>query len=327
MKPGGDSGPAAGPEAIPDLICFWDFQEPAGQDRVARGPHRYALREMLGPIRRAEGGVFGEHCAELEHPQWFRIAREDCPALDLHGETEVTVVAWIQRESDRSWQYIAGVWNERDAKRQYALFTCGHKQTDSRTYERTRAEDQAHGYVSDVGGAPPGRPFCFSYATGKTKLKKGRWYMLAFTYDRKEIRVYVDGKLDAQGHRNPFAFDKPVFDGGRDGADFTVAHRALPTWPGYPNRPFPMEEGFDGKIGGLAVYSRALTANEIEKLCAATMGQARGKSAVGGRGSCRAECARNGGSAGASPSQDTIARQSLVFATGLVDILVEGSRT
>jgi len=259
------------PEAIPDLICFWDFQEPAGSDRVAKGPHRYTLAEMEGPIERADGGVFGPFCADLRHPQWFRIPRADCPALDLSGKHEVTVVAWIQRESSRGWQYVAGMWNERDARRQYALFTCGVWQTDWRTFTRTPAKHQAHGYVSEVGGATPGHPFCFSYATGAARLEPGRWYMLAFTYDHEAIRVYVDGKLDVQEHYNPFPWNKPIFDGGREGADFTVAQRALPRWPQYPDGPFSGQEGFDGRIGGLAVYRRALEDEEIRQLAAKTL--------------------------------------------------------
>jgi hypothetical protein len=73
----------------------------------------------------------------------------------------VTVIAWIKRRTDVHWQYITGMWNEHDKARQYALFTSGHKQTNALTMERTPADNQAHGYVSDVGGATPGHPFCF----------------------------------------------------------------------------------------------------------------------------------------------------------------------
>jgi hypothetical protein len=32
--------------SLPGLLSFWTFQEPAGADRVAIGPHRYALRPV-----------------------------------------------------------------------------------------------------------------------------------------------------------------------------------------------------------------------------------------------------------------------------------------
>ncbi|WP_197440010.1 LamG domain-containing protein [Calycomorphotria hydatis] len=260
------------PEAIPDLITFWDFQDSASGKLISKGAEAYELREMNGPIKRADLGVFGPSALRIKRGQWLMIERQDCPALNLHGKDEVTVVAWIQRHSDNVWQYIAGVWNERDAKRQYALFSCGHKQTDYTTLTRINARNQPHGYVSDVGGATPERPYCFSYGTGKTTLEKGKWYMLAFTYDHHAIRVYTNGKLDENGNYNPFYWDKPIFDGGEEGAHFTVAQRALPAWPGYPEVEEPTHhEGFGGVMGGLAVYERALSAEEIKTLYEATM--------------------------------------------------------
>jgi len=263
------------PLSVPDLLCFWDFQA-KGSDRglTSQGRFAYTLKEMNGQISRSESGIFGPSGLELRKGQWLMIKRDDCPGLNLHGKREVSVVAWIQRRHDGIWQYIAGMWNERDAKRQYALFTCGHKQTDHRTLERTDARFQTHGYVSEVGGATEGEPYCFSYGTGKTRLETNRWYMVAFTFDQKEIRVYLDGKLDENGPYNPFLWDKPIFDGGTDGSDFTVAQRALPKWPGYPTVEAPTHnEGFSGALGGLTVYDRALTAKEMEALYRSTLGK------------------------------------------------------
>jgi len=141
------------------LICFWDFQEDAGQVRHAKGAHDYPLVERNGPIRRVEGGVWGRYCAKLDQGQWLCVRRQDCLALDLHGRgAQYTILAWVQCQADLPWQYIAGVWNETDAKRQYALFVNGLKKTDSRTFTRTPARMQAHAYTSAEGGATSGRP-------------------------------------------------------------------------------------------------------------------------------------------------------------------------
>ena len=153
----------------------------------------------------------------------MRIKREDCPALDIHGEEkEVTVIAWIKRRADNHWQYIAGMWDEGDARfkgkthgvgencgRQYALFLNGHQQADYQSFTRTDADNQIHGYVSDSGGATSGKPFSFSYATGQTFIEKDTWYMIAYTYDHQALRVYVNGELDRNGNCNPFYWDKP----------------------------------------------------------------------------------------------------------------------
>ena len=76
-------------------------------------------------------------------------------------------------------------------------------------------------------------------------------------YDGKESRVYVDGKLDTLEQYNPFPYDDGLFDGGADGADFTVGavHRSG-EWGNF----------FGGQIGGLAVFNRALTDAELARL-------------------------------------------------------------
>ena len=273
---------------IPGLVAFWNFQEPAGERRVSTGRHEYALEERNGPIRRVEDGIFGPYSADLAWGQWLRIERERAPGLDLHGdEQEVSVVAWLKRESDREWQFIAGIWGEGDERfkgqtqasgegapaRQYALFISGAWQNDYTTYERVRAEHQAMGYVSPYGGASPGHPFAFDYATGATRLEKDRWYMVGYTFDGSAIRVYVDGELDANGNFNPFYYDGPIYDGGAKGSDFTVALRHVPKWPAYPEGVPENDAGFDGRLGGLAVFDRALRPEEMSRLYESTMEQ------------------------------------------------------
>lgn len=264
---------ASHPTEIPGLISFWDFQGQGAAQLTAKGPHAYTLQEMSGPIERHPQGVFGPASLAIERGQWLRIPRADCPALNLHGKAHVTMVAWIQRRGDHHWHYIAGMWDERNAQRQYALFTSGHKQAHwNDIVNRTDADHQPHGYVSDVGGATPGCKFCFSYATGSRHLEPGRWYMIGFTYDQREVRVYVDGQFSDNGTANPFVWDKPIFDPGDDGPDFTIAQRDHPKWPSYPQGTGP-REGFQGVLGGLAVYNRALTAEEFRQLYAATLGK------------------------------------------------------
>ncbi len=260
-------------ESINDLISFWDFRQSDNGEIIltSKGPYNYTLKEMNGPIERADDGIFGQSSLKISRGQWLMIERDDCPALNIHGKQEVTMVAWVKRDGDNHWQYIAGMWDE-NKKRQYALFTHAHKQTDYTTLERTDAGYQVHGYVSEVGGATPGRPFSFSYASGKSKMEKDVWYMIAYTYDHNAIRVYFNGEFDENGNYNPFYWDKPIFDGGDDGADFTVAQRAHPKWPGYPEVEEPtIPEGFGGQIGGLAVFNRALEPEEIRNIYQATM--------------------------------------------------------
>ena len=288
-----NTGPASAlvvktPVDMANLLGFWDFQEESGAPKVSKGKYQYPLHEMNGPIKRVEDGIFGPYSADLELGQWLRAKRADVPGLNLGGQPrEISMVAWVKFESDRYWQFIAGIWSEGDRAfqgkasgtgkrypaRQYALFAFGNSENDYTTYVRTPVKHRAMGYLSPFGGASPNRPFAFDYASGAVQLQMHRWYMIAFTYDKQWIKVYVDGKLDANGNSNPFKFEGPVFDGGPDGADFTVALRNHPKWPDYPEGRPDHDEGFDGRIGGLAVFDRALAADEIKTLCEATAKQ------------------------------------------------------
>ena len=264
LQPDAAAARRAAPGAIPGLLAFWDFQEPAGENKMSTGKYQYALQERNGPIARVGDGVFGPYSVDFEPGQWMILPHEQAPGLDLHGEDQtVSMVAWIKRQSSRPWQFIGGMWNERDHARQYGMFISGAWQTDWTTYERVRAHDQAMGYVSPLGGATPGHPFAFDYATGGTTLPADRWATIGYTFGGKEIRVYVNGELDRNGNYNPFRFGGGIHDGG---SDFTVAQRAVRKWPDYPAGMPDITTGFDGRLGGLAVYGRALTAGEMRTL-------------------------------------------------------------
>ena len=79
----------------------------------------------------------------------------------------------------------------------------------------------------------------------------------SFTYDGNFIRAWLDGRLETRVGFNPFAYPHGIHDGGPDGADFTV---------GAVHRSGEMGNWFTGRLGGLAVYSRGLEAEEIAKL-------------------------------------------------------------
>jgi hypothetical protein len=236
----------------PGLVSFWDFQEEAGEDRVAKGPFPYRLQEQSGVIERVKDGIFGSYSAKLEYGQWFNLPRAECPALNFHGkEAEVTVIAWLKREAryNKGCQAIAGIWNETEGKRQYAMFL------DLRIWD---SADQICGHISAEGGPTPGYEYCMTTAIGSTPVPKEKWITAAFTYDGAYAKVYLDGQLDQRDVYNPYVYEKGLYDGEAEGADFTVAavHRSN-----------EIGNFYAGLIGGLAVFNQALTAEEIQALC------------------------------------------------------------
>lgn len=238
------------------LLAFWDFQEEACEPRVARGPTPYALREMKGPIARSkEPGVFGPHCARIKPGQWFMLDRADLGALDIHGkDAQVSVVAWVRRVEKSSWQAIAGVWDETRKKRQYCLFLNAPRGTRADEMKRYPLQNRIHGHVSAIGGPTPGEDFCITYSSSATEIPLLEWHCLAMTYDGRESRVYLDGKLDSLEQYNPFPYPDGLFDGGKEGAPFTVGavHRGG-SWGNF----------FGGQLGGLAIFKHALNEEQM----------------------------------------------------------------
>ena len=239
---------------VAGLVAFWDFQEKAGEKRISG---EYALTEQNGPVETIEGGIFGPRSALIKRGQWFAIEREHLGRLDVHGEdAEVTVIAWIYRESKQPWQAIAGVWDETHRNRQYCLFLNAATATRSDEMKRYPVANRIHGHVSRNGGPTPGFPFCVTYSSGKTEIPLRQWCAVAMRYDGRESQVFINGHLDSWEFRNPFPYPVGLFDGGDDGAAFTVGavHRGG-EWGNF----------FGGRIGGLAVFDRALSDEELEK--------------------------------------------------------------
>ncbi|TLD69930.1 LamG domain-containing protein [Phragmitibacter flavus] len=264
VTPVHSSNPGAVVLDTPNLVAFWDFQEEGGKARVSKGgAQSYGLKEQRGKVDRVEGGLFGEFSAKIRRGQWLMVPRAELGELDIHGkEAQVTVVAWIKRGDKQAWQALAGVWDETRKKRQYCLFLYGTTATRADEMKRYPVKDRIHGHVSAVGGPTPGEKFCITYSSGATEIGFEDWYCVAMTYDGKASRVYVNGKLDTWEQRNPFAYEDGLFDGGDDGADFTVGavHRGG-EWGNF----------FDGKMAGVAVFNRALSAEELLQISEKTL--------------------------------------------------------
>jgi hypothetical protein len=239
------------PGPIPEPVCRWTFQEPAGEPRWSTGRERYALREMAGPVARSDDGPSGAHALELTEGKWLSLPRAECPALNFHGAgARFSLVAWIKRrqKSVDECEAIAGMWNETLATRQYCLFL---------NLQIWDSADQIGGHLSATGKPTPPYKYCMETAVGATRLGFGDWHHAAFTFDGAWGRVYVDGKLDYRPGLNPYFWPRPINHGGPDGSDFTV---------GAVFRNGEVGNWFVGSLGGLAVYDEALSEEAVSQL-------------------------------------------------------------
>lgn len=231
---------------IPNLLCLWDFE--GDKPFTSKGKYAYRLRHGQSDVQLIQGGVLSERAANLLEGQYLFIPRNDCPGLDIHGRhAQVTILAWLKRQpkSFDQCEAIAGMWNETDRQRQYCMFV------NLGIYE---SANQVGGHISGVGGPTPGHQYCMDASIGSKAVAYHEWTFAAITYDGRLIKSYYNGMFDARPDRNPYTYHEGIYNPGSVGSDFTV---------GAVHRSNEMGNHFVGQIGGVAVFDRALTAEEI----------------------------------------------------------------
>ncbi len=170
------------------------------------------------------------------------------------------MVAWIKRgrSPGGGCEAVAGMWNEH-GQRQYGLFL---------NLLIHDSAQQVGAHVSSVGGPTPSHLYCMDAAIGATPVPFDEWQCIAMTYGGGEARSYLNGILDERPGRNPYPYEGGIFDGGAEGANFTVGAVARPQYVDMRDGR-PVEVGhvqanlFHGLMGGLAVYDRALEPHEV----------------------------------------------------------------
>ena len=248
---------------------------------------------------------FGEMSASIGVSQMLHVpdTYETAPLLNIHGDdATLTVVAWVKpspaldNASHYDFGHLVGIWAEPISVRTYVMFVPASS--------RGRVQGQPEGQVpyldaeiSRTGATM--QPLCrwsISYALGASPINHSSWHMLAMTFDGNAIRALVNGSLDVRPpdrpHRTPnftqcterWQNPAPISTwtnrsagtwgpGGapvsKNKADFTVGgQRGAPCLDGVQCS--GMGHAWSGRIGGLAVYDRALEAAELHGLAQQT---------------------------------------------------------
>ena len=282
---------AALPAVTRGLRAFWPLQEAPGDPKVD-SVSGLLLHDDTStgcrPASRVSGpGMFGPHAAGFDGCQRFLARRETVPALaNISGpNATVTMVAWISPHRNNFSSYIAGMWREDHPARQYAMFL---NDMHGHNVAGCPAPSGLVAHLSGTGGADPppyhGK-YCRSAACGSSTNADDRWSCVANIYDGTSIAAFVNGSLDVVSGadkagkpavHNPFRYpDPPRYPQGGifhpppgQGADFDVgAHITCPTG-GTACGTGSLENFFRGRIGGVAVYGVALSADELRRVCA-----------------------------------------------------------
>ena len=247
------------------LIALWDFKEEGGQKREAYGVGNFPLAEADGIIPRVEEGPLSGYSAQFGNKAYLSLSNERTGKLNIYGDNQgITVIAWVKWHGGTG--FTGGMWNEYQdgGKRQYGLFV-------SLPYYNGR--DQVCGHISKSGKPTAPFPYSIDYSASKQTVTKGEWQCIAMTYDGEWIKSYLNGEFrvrepelidHTQGFegypdglvqsKNPYHFPDGM---GDNGSDFTVGAVLLKSGMG---------NFFVGQIGGLAVFNRALSDQEIKQL-------------------------------------------------------------
>ena len=247
------------------LVALWDFKEKEARKRKAVGMAKFPLKEINGTLPRINEGPLSGFSARFGNKAFLKIENAKTGALNIYGDVQgVTVLAWVKWEGNTG--FVGGMWNEyKDGgKRQYGLFV---------SLPHYNGENQVCGHISKTGKPTPPFPYSIDYSASAQTIAKNEWECVAFTYDGKQIKSFLNGEFQKRepelinhtkgfdGYpdglvqtKNPYYFPNGM---GNNGSDFTVGAVLLKNGMG---------NFFNGFIGGLAVFNRALNDEEIKNL-------------------------------------------------------------
>jgi len=249
----------------PGLVAFWDFKESEGKARKAFGVSNFPLKENDGKVPRVNEGPISGYAAQFGNGAYLSLPNDKTGDLNIYGENQgVTVMAWVKWEGNTG--FVGGMWNEYQdgGKRQYGLFV---------SLPYYNGADQVCGHISKTGKPTPPFPYSIDYSASKQKVTKNEWQCIAFTYDGEFIKSFLNGGFEKREpelidhtkgfegipdglvhSKNPYYFPDGM---GNNGSDFTVGAVLLKSGMG---------NFFHGLIGGLAVFNRALSEEEVKAL-------------------------------------------------------------
>jgi hypothetical protein len=247
------------------LIALWDFKEKEGQERKAYGKRKFPLTEMNGTLPRINEGPLSGYSAQFGNNAYLMLPNKKCKELNLYGVGQVvTVIAWVKWSGEQIG-FVGGMWNEFEGggKRQYGLFV---------SLPHYNGRNQVCGHISNTGKPTPPFPYSIDYSASKQEVPSNKWVCIAFSFDGEFIKSYLNGKFeprepelinntsDFEGYpdglvqsKNPYYFKEWM---GNNGSDFTVGAVLLKSGMG---------NIFKGQIGGLAVFDRILSEEELVK--------------------------------------------------------------
>lgn len=164
----------------PGLVSFWDFRDSSGFP-AAGTANKLRLKPAFANRYLATGPLSGHSISFDGVKDYWSISSDSSTELNLKN---VTIIAWVRWSGGTG--FVAGKWNESadGGKRQYGLFV---------SLPYYNGANQVCGHISRNGGATKPFPYSIDYSASPQTVVKDEWTCVAFTYDGKYIRSYVNG--------------------------------------------------------------------------------------------------------------------------------------
>jgi hypothetical protein len=260
-----------------------DLKVADGASRVERGQRQYALfaglaaKDGAAAVHVSENGAasFGDRYARnlAVTPEVIPTVATDAPAGVL--DTAWSVVGFsFDNAKNTVTAYLNGkaseYWIEDPAKHPFFQWPYkGWVQAELRRVPGLQeGEDPA--FPADQFYEPPEKPLLSRTVVRESGEERVELRVFPFTKVRVTLHKDLRGKFTVVAGRelvalkaNPFWFRHDLYSPGRDaGGPFTIG-RVIHT---------SRSVGFTGWIGGVAVFGRALTARDMERLARSTRG-------------------------------------------------------
>ncbi len=164
--------------------------------------------------------------ADSEH---LFIADGSCPALDINGaNANITIVAWVNATTANDYTWAVTKWA--DSNKQYRIGVNGTTSGHYQVFGQLSASSADGGNSDNIDG-------------DTETLDTGVWYHIALVYNDIDMRLYVNGVLDATVAKT-------------DGIYNGTGHFAI-------GSETSGGDGFNGLIDEVAIFNTALSATQI----------------------------------------------------------------
>lgn len=218
-----------------DANCqgYWP-QECEGTETAIVGSD---MLEYGGVIPRTTDKVWGTYSRDYAAAGSANLRHADGLETDIHGENQpLSIVCWEQYATTTisGDDYIVGKYRTTGDKRQYRF---GIDANDFAQFTLSSGGDdfnQCQGATDIVGNQSP-----------------TTWYCLIAVYNDTDMRIYLDGSLDANGADNPKVYSGGIVD---EEEPFNIgAMNDNAAW-------------FYGDIDEVAIFDRELTSVEVSDI-------------------------------------------------------------